>query len=86
MRDTFLRLLTDKEKNILHRLMVEDEESGYRARIILLKDDDGYTHSTTDKKNNQSSYDNIRKWIHRFEKGIDGVSHQKSTITKAVQV
>ena len=44
------------------------------------------THSTTDKKNNQSSYDNIRKWIHRFEKGIDGVSYQKSTITKAVQV
>jgi len=42
MRDTFLRLLTDKEKNILHRLMVEDEESGYRAKIILLKDE-GYT-------------------------------------------
>ena len=44
MRDTFLiRLLTDKEKNILHQLvMVEDKESGYRAKIILLKDD-GYT-------------------------------------------
>ena len=42
MRDTFLRLLTDKEKNILHRLMVEDKDSGYRAKIILLKDE-GYT-------------------------------------------
>jgi len=40
--------------------MLEDTESGYRAKIILLKDD-GYTHSTTDKKNNQSSYDNIKE-------------------------
>jgi hypothetical protein len=42
MMDTSIRLLTnDDEKNILH-LMLEDEESGYRAKIILLKDD-GYT-------------------------------------------
>jgi hypothetical protein len=40
MRDTFLRILTDDEKNILH-LMLEDKESGYRAKIILLKDE-GY--------------------------------------------
>jgi len=40
MRDTFLRILTDDEKNLLH-LMLEDEESGYRAKIILLKDE-GY--------------------------------------------
>jgi hypothetical protein len=41
MRDTFLRMLTDKEKNLLH-LILEDKESGYRAKIILLKDE-GYT-------------------------------------------
>jgi len=41
MRDTFLRMLTVDEKNILH-LMLEDEESEYRAKIILLKDE-GYT-------------------------------------------
>jgi hypothetical protein len=41
MRDTFLRMLTDKEKNFLH-LILEDKESGYRAKIILLKDE-GYT-------------------------------------------
>jgi hypothetical protein len=41
MRDTFLRMLTDEEKNLLH-IMLEDTESGYRAKIILLKDD-GYT-------------------------------------------
>ncbi|MER5176654.1 MAG: hypothetical protein ABJB76_08700 [Candidatus Nitrosocosmicus sp.] len=42
VRDTFLRILTtDDEKNILH-LMLEDTQSGYRAKIILLKDD-GYT-------------------------------------------
>jgi hypothetical protein len=33
-------MLTDDEKNLLH-LMLEDEESGYRAKIILLKDE-GY--------------------------------------------
>jgi len=38
MRDTFLRMLTDDEKNILH-LMLEDTESGYRVKIILLKDE-----------------------------------------------
>jgi hypothetical protein len=41
MRDTFLlRMLTDDEKNILH-LMLEYKESGYGAKIILLKDE-GY--------------------------------------------
>jgi hypothetical protein len=40
MRDTFLRMLTDHKKNLLH-LMLEDDEAGYRAKIILLKDD-GY--------------------------------------------
>ena len=34
-------LTYDDEKNLLH-LMLEDTESGYRAKIILLKDD-GYT-------------------------------------------
>jgi len=41
MRDTFLRILTIDEKNHLH-LMLEDIKSGYRAKIILLKDD-GYS-------------------------------------------
>jgi hypothetical protein len=41
MRDTFLRMLTDNEKNIFH-MMLEDKDSGYRAKIILLKDE-GYT-------------------------------------------
>jgi transposase len=37
------------------------------------------TYSTTDKKDNKSSYDNnIRKWVHRFnEKGIDGIMSKK---------
>ena len=43
MRDTFLiRMLTDKEKDILYQLMLDDKESGYRAKIILLKSN-GYT-------------------------------------------
>ena len=42
MRDTFLRMLTDDEKDILYQLMLYDKETGYRAKIILLKAD-GYT-------------------------------------------
>jgi hypothetical protein len=41
MSDTFLRLITDDERNILHNLIDEtDKESNYRAKIILLKDED----------------------------------------------
>ena len=69
MRDTFLRMLTNDEKNILH-IMLEDIEAGYRAKIILLKDD-GYTVPQIRKMTNHHDH-NIRKWIHRFnEKGID---------------
>lgn len=79
MRDTFLlRMLTDVEKNLLH-LMLEDEESEYRAKIILLKDE-GYTVPQIRKITNHHDH-NIRKWIHRFnEKGIDGILYQKSII------
>ena len=72
MRDTFLRMLTDNEKNILHQLMVEDTKAGYRAKIILLKDD-GYTVPEIRQATNHHD-SNIRKWIHHFnEKGLDGI-------------
>ena len=75
MRDTFLRMLTIDEKNYLH-LMLEDAESGYRAKIILLKDE-GYTVPEIRKITNHHD-NNIRKWIHRFnEKGIDGIISKK---------
>ena len=75
MRDTFLRMLTDDEKNLLH-LMLEDEESGYRAKIILFKDE-GYTVPQIRMMTNHHDH-NIRKWIHRFnEKGIDGIISKK---------
>src|SRR3954452_14344865 len=75
MRDTFLRMLTDVEKNLLH-LMLEDTDSGYRAKIILLKDE-GYTAPQIRKLTNHHD-NNIRKWIHRFnEKGIDGIIPKK---------
>jgi hypothetical protein len=39
MMDTYLRMLTrDDEKNLLH-IMLENNEFGYGAKIILLKDD-----------------------------------------------
>lgn len=75
MRDTFLRILTDGEKNILH-LMLEDEEYGYRVKIILLKDE-GYTVPQIRKITNHHD-NNIRKWIHRFnQQGIDGIISKK---------
>jgi len=75
MRDTFLRILTDNEKNLLH-LMREDKESDYRAKIIYLKDE-GYIVPEIRKLTNHHD-NNIRKWIHRFnEKGIDGIISKK---------
>jgi len=53
VRDTFLRILTIDEKNILH-LMLEDAKSGYRAQIILLKDEGYRIYSTANKKDNKS--------------------------------
>jgi transposase len=76
MRDTFLRMLTIDEKNLLH-LMLGDAKSGYRAKIILLKDA-GFTVPEIRKITNPHD-NNIRKWIqHRFnEKGIDGIISKK---------
>ena len=72
MRDTYLRNITAKERNTLHLLIEDDPESGYRAKIILLKDD-GYTVPEIRKITNHHD-NNIRKWIHRFnEKGIEGI-------------
>jgi transposase len=75
MRDTFLRMLSDDEKNMLH-IMLEDKEFGYRAKIILLKDE-GYIVPEIRKITNHHD-NNIRKLIHRFnEKGIDGITSKK---------
>ena len=59
--------------------MLEDAQSGYRARIILLKDE-GYTVPQIRKITNHHD-NNIRKWIHRFnEKGIDGIISKKHNL------
>ena len=50
----------------------DDKKSGYRARIILLKDE-CYTVPEIRKAINHHD-GNIRKWIHRFnEYGVDGI-------------
>jgi hypothetical protein len=65
VRDTFLiRILTIYEKNILH-LTLEDKETRYRAKIILLKDE-GYTVPEIRKITNHHD-NNIRKWIHSID-------------------
>ena len=77
MRNTFLRILTDEEKNILH-LMLEDKEAIYRAKIILLKDE-GCTVPQIRKMTNHHD-NNIRKWIHRFnQNGLKGIESRKHT-------
>ena len=77
MRDTFLRSITDDERNILYDMIEwDDEESSYRAKIILLKDE-GYTVPEIRIATNHHDV-NIRKWIHRFnEKGIEGIISRK---------
>ena len=62
--------------NDLHWLLDDDSESGYRAKMILLRDE-GYTVPEIRKIANHHD-NNIRKWIHRFnEKGIDGIISRK---------
>ena len=58
--------------------MLEDTQSGYRVKIILLKDE-RYTVPEIRKIANNHHDNNIRKWIHhRFnEKGIDGIMSKK---------
>ena len=62
--------------NDLHWFLDNDAESGYRAKMILLRDE-GYTVPEIRKITNHHD-NNIRKWIHRFnEKGIDGIISRK---------
>jgi hypothetical protein len=89
VRNTYLRNITTKERNTLHLLIGDDPESGYRAKIILLKDD-GYTVPEIRKITNHHD-NNIRKWIHRFnEKGIEGIiskihKHKSIKFTDSVE-
>ena len=55
-----------------------DKESNYRAKIVLLKDED-YTVPEIRTATNHHHDTNIRKWIqHRFnEKGIEGIVSRK---------
>jgi|SRR5437763_10404697 len=76
MRDTYLRDVTDRENNSLYWLL-DNRQSGYRAKIILLKDE-GYTVPEIRQMTNHHDNNNIRKWIHRFnEHGIDGIISRK---------
>jgi transposase len=71
-----LREISTEEMNDLHWLLDNDAESGYRARMILLRNE-GYTVPEIRKITNHHD-NNIRKWIHRFnEKGIDSIVSRK---------
>ena len=86
MRDTNLRLISDDERNTLYGMMQDagDGESGYRAKIILLKDE-GYTVPEIRVATNHHDV-NIRKWIHRFnEQGVEGMA-SKIHIHKPIKI
>ena len=90
MRDTPLRSLSDTEKNNLYLLLDDNNHSGYRAKIILLKDE-GYTVPEIRQMTNHHD-NNIRKWIHRFNDGggIDGIiskrhNHPAQKITDNIE-
>ena len=72
----YLRKISTEEMNDLHWMLDNDQESGYRAKMILLRNE-GYTVPEIRKITNHHD-NNIRKWIHRFnEKGIDGIISRK---------
>lgn len=77
MRPTYLRDITEEEKNRLYAMIDDDSEgTGYRAKIILLRNE-GYTVPEIRRKSNHHD-NNIRKWIHRFNgHGIDGIVSRK---------
>ena len=90
---TYLRNITEKERNTLHLLVDEDDpaESGYRAKIILLKDD-GYTVPEIRKITNHHDNNIRRKWIHRFneKEGVEGIiskihTHKSIKFTDAIE-
>lgn len=90
MRDTFLRSITDDERNILYDMMGwNDEESRYRAKIILLRDK-GYKVPEIRRATNHHDI-NIRKWIRRFnEHGVKGIiskihKHKPVKITPEIE-
>ncbi len=91
MWDTYLRILTDNEKNMLYQLMVDDddEESRYRAKIILLKDSE---YAVPEIRRVTNHHDrSIRKWMHRFnEQSIEGITskihkHKPIKITNDIE-
>ena len=74
-------------------LVDEDDpaESGYRAKIILLKDD-GYTVPEIRKITNHHDNNIRRKWIHRFneKEGVEGIiskihTHKSIKFTDAIE-
>ena len=80
MRYTFIRSITDDERNILYDMMAwddDDKESSYRAKIILLRDK-GYTVPEIRMATNHHDV-NISKWIHRFNEDVLKESYPKYT-------
>ena len=65
MRYTPIRNISDEEKRELYDLLDNNPDIKYRAKIVLLAGEEGYT--VPEIREMTNIYDKtIRKWIHRF--------------------
>ena len=76
MRYTPIRNISEEEKRELYDLLDNNPDIKYRARIVLLAGEEGYT--VPEIREITNIYDKtIRKWIHRFnDYGVKGIFTQ----------
>ena len=76
MRYTHIRNISEEEKRELYDLLDNNPDIKYRAKIVLLAGEEGYT--VPEIREMTNIYDKtIRKWIHRFNGyGVKGIFTQ----------
>ena len=76
MRYTPIRNISEEEKRQLYDLLDNNTDIKYRAKIVLLAGEEGYT--VPEIREMTNIYDKtIRKWIHRFNGyGVKGIFTQ----------
>jgi transposase len=76
VRYTPIRNISEEEKRELYDLLDNNPDIKYRARIVLLAGEEGYT--VPEIREITNIYDKtIRKWIHRFnDYGVKGIFTQ----------
>ena len=74
MRYTPIRNISEEEKRELYDLLDNNPDIKYRAKIVLLAGEEGYTVPEIREMTNNIYDKTIRKWIHRFnDYGVKGI-------------